>query len=179
MLSFLQLRLQGSFDLLCGRDIEPVNSDAPLSERSVGAAPSGQSVLRRDQMNEPERQFFDQPAPMRPIIEAAHGADTIVDSRPRIGPPRVRAWSLQHAVAICSDSRLVGGPPVEIRLLQRVEPVVEMLSVSAHRLGRMRTTKNRCVFDQVCKGRSRRGRRPVVGNRGARRDSRRPTRGSR
>ena len=51
MLSFLQLRLQGSFDLLCGRDIEPVNSDAPLSERSVGAARSGQSVLRRDQMS--------------------------------------------------------------------------------------------------------------------------------
>ena len=109
-------------------------------------------VARAPHIDEPERQLFDQPASMRPFIEAAHRADTIVDGRPRIGPPRVRTWSLQHAVAIRGDRHLVGGPPVDTRLLQRVEPVVEMLGVSAHRLGRMRATKNRGMFDQVRKG---------------------------
>lgn len=101
-------------------------------------------VARAPHIDEPERQLFDQPASMRPFIEAAHRADTIVDGRPRIGTPRVRTWSFEHPVAIRSDRHLVGGSPVETRLLERVEPVVKMLGVGAHRLGCARASENLC-----------------------------------
>ena len=88
-----------------------------------------------------------------PGIEAIDGGNPGIDGGAGKRPPGMLARPFEHSGSISGEYMLVSDIPFDVGLLERIEPLIQVLAIGPYRLRGLGVAMNLGMFEQIGKGR--------------------------